>query len=353
MSSSIYAQTHGSPQENLGLGRIIADTKATTTVTDTTKHVDDDATTETKKKKLESKIESSSLSASLAALPASFTTFLLSILDSPAYGNLRTSYCNGSFNAQTPDDPNVRYFSVAGRAPSVNIWHPFWLPKMVVDNWEREERERLKAAGHPDAKNDAEWGNDGLVTVRSARWGEFLGTIEGCDHWEIRGARGIELDIDIPSLQSVSLSIPSVSLRDWDLPKWLSGWRKDTGAKSKAQAMENMEVEAVVRRAAAAAAGAETDRASSVQGARALEMPQAESSSTERLSAVFNWVAEHTPEAVKVSSSILGKGGVSAEDLEAAAQGTNRSGERNELATKADLERFYVALCRKLYDEGL
>jgi triacylglycerol lipase len=337
-------------QENLGLGRILADTKGTTTVTESTDHADEDASTETKKKKLESKVESSSLSASLAALPASFTTFLLSILDSPAYSNLRTSYCNGSFNAQTPDDPNVRYFSVAGRAPSVNIWHPFWLPKMVVDNWEREERARLRAAGDPDANKDAEWGNDGLVTVRSARWGEFLGTIEGCDHWEIRGARGIELDIDIPSLQSVSLSIPSVSLRDWDLPKWLSGWRKDAGAKSKAQATENTEVEAVVRRAAAA----EADRAS--QGACATpgdEPPQPESSSTERLSAVFDWVADHTPEVVKVSSSTVGNGGVSAEDLEAAAQGTNRSGERNELATKADLERFYVALCRKLYDEGL
>ena len=27
--------------------------------------------------------------------------------------------------------------------------------------------------------------------------------------------------------------------------------------------------------------------------------------------------------------------------------------EKSDLATKADLERFYVALCRKLYDEGL
>ena len=26
---------------------------------------------------------------------------------------------------------------------------------------------------------------------------------------------------------------------------------------------------------------------------------------------------------------------------------------KSDLATKADLERFYVALCRKLYDEGL
>ena len=39
------------------------------------------------------------------------------------------------------------------------------------------------------------WGNDGLVTVQSAKWGEFLGILEECDHWELRGARGIELDL--------------------------------------------------------------------------------------------------------------------------------------------------------------
>lgn len=28
---------------------------------------------------------------------------------------------------------------------------------------------------------------DGLVAVQSARWGEFLGIMEGCDHWDLRG----------------------------------------------------------------------------------------------------------------------------------------------------------------------
>ena len=32
---------------------------------------------------------------------------------------------------------------------------------------------------------------------------------------------------------------------------------------------------------------------------------------------------------------------------------STKPAERNDLATKMDLERFYVALCKKLYDEGL
>jgi triacylglycerol lipase len=63
----------------------------------------------------------------------------------------------------------VRYFSVAARAPSANVWHPLWLPKLVLNGAEKR------------AAADAEWGNDGLVSVQSARWGEFLGTIEGAE----------------------------------------------------------------------------------------------------------------------------------------------------------------------------
>jgi triacylglycerol lipase len=296
------------------------------------------------------------LGASLASLPASFTSFLLSILDSPAYGNLTTSFCVDDFNAQTPDDPNVRYFSVAGRSPTVNIWHPLWLPKMVSDAWERKERERLRAEGHPIAALDSEWGNDGLVTIQSARWGEFLGTVEGCDHWEIRGARGVELDIDIPALQAVSLSIPSVTLRDWNWPEWLSAWRRKgdqakTEAEAKAYAAESVQVEAMLRDAATKA----DSEAMSEPRKPSSGGEETESSSNERLSTVFNWVAEHSPtDAIaKVTAQVTGSSGESAQDVEAAVQGTNRKGERNELATKADLERFYVALCRKLYDEGL
>lgn len=144
------------------------------------------------------KEESSSLpfSLSLSSLPSSFTTLLLSIVDSPAYANLTSNYLNTVFNPNTPDDPDVKYWSVAGRmsAESVSVWHPFWLPKMVLDGVEETEREKLKRLWDKDSggqnwreyniplwANEREWGNDGLVTVQSAKWGEFLGIMEGCD----------------------------------------------------------------------------------------------------------------------------------------------------------------------------
>jgi triacylglycerol lipase len=137
-----------------------------------------------------------SLSAfSFSSLPSSFTTFLLGMFDSPAYANLTTRYLTKIFNPRTPDDPRVRYFSLAGRTGPLNIWHPLWLPKVILDGADGRE------------------GNDGLVSVESARWGKFLGTLEGADHWALRGASGIELlDAD---LASVVGSKDTWGLADW------------------------------------------------------------------------------------------------------------------------------------------
>ena len=136
-----------------------------------------------------SKVQSESLSSSQSSfsfrsLPSSFTTLLLSIVDSPAYANLTSTYLTHIFNPATPDDPRVKYWSVAGRVSGTNIsiWHPFWLPKMILDGWEESERVRLKEGGLSMSwEDEREWGNDGLVTVQSAKWGEFLGIMEGCD----------------------------------------------------------------------------------------------------------------------------------------------------------------------------
>jgi len=133
------------------------------------------------------------------SLPSSFTTLLLSIVDSPAYSNLTTAYLNNVFNPATPDDPKVKYFSIASRLSGVGIWHPLWLPKTVLDGTERNQRLKLKHTWEEHQENgkadidgeddegvplwaqEREWGNDGLVSVQSAKWGEFLGIMEGCD----------------------------------------------------------------------------------------------------------------------------------------------------------------------------
>lgn len=86
----------------------------------------------------------------------------------------------------------MKYFSVTGRMPGagVGIWHPLWLPKMVLDDFEGRERKKLRAGWEEDPSSaepqpiwarDEEWGNDCLVTVQSSKWGEFLGVMEGCD----------------------------------------------------------------------------------------------------------------------------------------------------------------------------
>jgi hypothetical protein len=156
------------PQENIRLGRVTAAVKKSA---EAAAEAAEQASTPQNAAAAAGKAGAASLGSSLASLPASLTSFLLSIVDSPAYGNLTTALLSGQFNADTPDDPRVRYFSVAARAPSANVWHPLWLPKLVLDGAEKRARAAAAAARDPRAAVDAEWGNDGLVSVQSGRWG--------------------------------------------------------------------------------------------------------------------------------------------------------------------------------------
>ncbi|KAG7088830.1 hypothetical protein E1B28_012785 [Marasmius oreades] len=312
-------------------------------------------------------------SLSLSSLPSSFTTLLMSVLDSPAYANLTSTYLQDVFNPATPDNPNVKYFSVAGRMPTVNVWHPFWLPKMVLDDVEQKTRQRLEVEWERNNPNGSErerplwarqeeWGNDGLVTIQSAKWGEFLGVMEGCDHWELRGARGIEFGVDLPAIPAIGLGPPSVAdenggqnfessdertSKDWGW--FLKAWRK----------------EEAIQQEAASKAKASRSPSSSEDRKREREVRRKEDeavikASTDKLSVVFDWLTERVPAPLPL---LGGKRSSGLKDETQAFQNKEyssqldakegRKGKRNELATKTDLERFYVALSRKLYDEGL
>ncbi|KAF9068575.1 hypothetical protein BDP27DRAFT_1326951 [Rhodocollybia butyracea] len=296
---------------------------------------------------------------SLSSLPSSFTTLLLSILDSPAYANLTSAHLNNVFNPATPDDPRVKYFSVAGRMPGVSIWHPLWLSKMVLDDFEQKERERLRTAweqeygeySEVDAKSkplwarEEDWGNDCVVTVQSAKWGEFLGVMEGCDHWEMRGARGLELGVDLPLISTISLGGGGGSQQDGGQDSWslkdigwfLKAWRKEEKAQQEANARL-------------------PQSASTRQREREMKREKDDAvvkASTDKLSAVFDWVTERVP-----SPPLLGakKAVVSTAETDSIHMKTTSSKDtrkKNELESKEDLERFYIALSRKLYDEGL
>lgn len=81
-----------------------------------------------------------------------------------ALAEMLPAYTCETFNPSVPDHPSVRYYSFAGRAgkgTDVTI-NPFLLlPNRIVYRAEGE--------------------NDGYVSVESARWGTFLGTIDA-DH---------------------------------------------------------------------------------------------------------------------------------------------------------------------------
>ncbi|TFK48770.1 alpha/beta-hydrolase [Heliocybe sulcata] len=324
----------------------------------------------------------SSFPLSISSFPSSFTTFLLSIVDSPAYANLTSTYLNDVFNPATPDSPHVKYLSVAARIQSVAIWHPFWLPKMVLDGIEQRERAKLRKEGEemltqkgwtredyiraegrpPVWEREDEWGNDGLVTVQSARWGEFLGIMEGCDHWDIRGARGLELDIDLPN---VSFGIGNSFGEGWSLSDWtrfVTAWRKEEKKKEdekgdgKQERTEKKEKEETISKAVEAG---EEGRAQREQGKDSEHDDDFLKNSTEKLSAVFDWLVEQVPTPAKsgispLASASRGKS-VSPDEKSAKEQSkkSKKPAAKNELETKEDLERFYVALSRKLYDEGL
>ncbi|ORY00513.1 alpha/beta-hydrolase, partial [Basidiobolus meristosporus CBS 931.73] len=86
------------------------------------------------------------------------------LLDEPAYANLTTDYCRKYFNPNTPDSPDVAYFSYGAQAKSIPWVSPLWFTRSVI--------------------MDQEGINDGLVSLGSARWGQYVETIDA-NHWDL------------------------------------------------------------------------------------------------------------------------------------------------------------------------
>ncbi|KAL5632907.1 hypothetical protein ACGC1H_005753 [Rhizoctonia solani] len=238
----------------------------------------------------------------ITSLPQNLTTMLLALLDSPAYANLTTSYLHNTFNPNTPDIEGIKYYSVGARArDDMSVFHPLWLPKTILDAAEAQNLGKTPEWGSEFQDVDGwegvkrRWGgHDGLVSVASSRWGEFLGVIEGADHWELRGSSGVSLaSSHSPAAPGTS---PDSGWTEW--AKSISLWR---AARSTDESTEPNHVKA---------------------------------------SAALDWVLN------AVSSS----------------HAANPGGERDPVRVKRraedgvpvfELERFYTALCKKLYEDGL
>ena len=103
-----------------------------------------------------------------------------------AIAQLTTAGCD-AFNAKYPDDPNVAYFSIAGRSEngSGDIDCGSAREAPFVEKWDQVKGPvnalLSGTASLIDGSSSPPPTNDGLVTVASARWGTFLGCVPA-DH---------------------------------------------------------------------------------------------------------------------------------------------------------------------------
>ncbi|KAL4897450.1 triacylglycerol lipase [Aspergillus ambiguus] len=81
-----------------------------------------------------------------------------------AFSQLTRNYMENTFNPNTPDVEDVRYFSY-GAAMKPKWWSVFRLSHRILQSLE----------GH----------NDGLVSVASSRWGDYKGTLADVSHLDL------------------------------------------------------------------------------------------------------------------------------------------------------------------------
>ncbi|KAL9946658.1 hypothetical protein D7B24_007754 [Verticillium nonalfalfae] len=86
-------------------------------------------------------------------------------LGTGAFDQLTTAYLRDDFNPATPDDPDTRYFSFGAATDLPGLLSPF------RHSWRVVTRD--------------EGPNDGLVSVRSSRWGDYRGTLRDVSHLDL------------------------------------------------------------------------------------------------------------------------------------------------------------------------
>lgn len=86
-------------------------------------------------------------------------------LDTGAFAQLTRKYMNEEFNPKTPDVKGIKYYSYGANLEPTK-WSIFKYSHDVIKALEDSE-------------------NDGLVSVRSARWGTYQGTITGVSHLDL------------------------------------------------------------------------------------------------------------------------------------------------------------------------
>ncbi|OWB76212.1 hypothetical protein B5S32_g362 [[Candida] boidinii] len=102
----------------------------------------------------------------------------------PSIPQLTTEYCENELNPNLPNDPNVKYFSY-GASCDLHFNNVFYFSWKIIKSKEGD--------------------NDGMVSVKSAKWGKYLGTIENADHLDLINWTNITKRLS----SSVGISEPS------------------------------------------------------------------------------------------------------------------------------------------------
>ncbi|KAI1130090.1 Alpha/Beta hydrolase protein [Nemania abortiva] len=86
-------------------------------------------------------------------------------METGAFEQLTSTYIKDNFNPRTPDDPEVSYFSYGAAMDRPPLLSPFRQSHGVISR--------------------VEGPNDGLVSVASAQWGSYKGTLVGVSHLDL------------------------------------------------------------------------------------------------------------------------------------------------------------------------
>lgn len=173
--------------------------------------------------------------------------------------------------------------------------------------------------------------------------------LEDCDHWDIRGAGGLSAHYadEIKEKSDSKVQDPAWSWSEWQ--KFLGTWnrdksRRDATTSANQQVHEETLVEMERREKAKLVAKLEDPKAKqNVLDAKSADNTKSDSG-TSPMDQVLDWVVENVP-------------GIGAVKGRTVALGAEREGEKpseeKRKPPKFDLTTFYIALSRKLYDEGL
>ncbi|KAI3648368.1 hypothetical protein MP228_006222 [Amoeboaphelidium protococcarum] len=118
---------------------------------------------------------------------------VMAILDAPAYYNLTTEFLTQKFNPSTPDNPYVKYYSYGATIDNASYLSPLRIPWDIVKAKEGE--------------------NDGVVSVYSARWGQYVQTLKA-DHFDLNRTKKFYESWSLPSFDNHVLG-PLVSLASY------------------------------------------------------------------------------------------------------------------------------------------